>query len=315
MSEFLPVGSDKRHDPVLLRESIEGMNLAPGKVVIDGTLGLGGHSEVILENIGESGQLLAIDQDSDHLEFAKKRLNAKNVTYAKGNFEEMEKMTKEHGCDPCDAILLDLGVASPHLDDASRGFSFRSGGPLDMRMDPSQELTAADIINHWPEEELSRIFWEYGEEKKARILARKIVERRAEKPFTNTDDLATFIVETKYQDSSRKHPALLIFQALRIAVNRELDVLQSALEQGVRILKTGGRFVVISYHSLEDRMVKHFFREMSRECVCPMTLPKCECGGKAVAKLITRKSIIPSDEEIARNPRARSAHLRILEKM
>lgn len=304
------------HEPVMKEEVMTGLRLKKGDKVIDGTVGLGGHAQAILERISPEGELLAIDQDVSNLEQAKKKLGETNVMYVENNFEHLSSEAKNHGFDPCNAVFLDLGVSSPHLDLAERGFSFRFEGPLDMRMDQRRNpLTAEMILHSWPEEELARIFFEYGEERRSRMIARRICERRKEQPFTTTKELAEYIQEIKKEKSKRKHPAVLVFQALRIAVNRELDVLKEVLQQGIDLLQPQGRFAVLTYHSLEDRIVKHFFRSESKDCLCPPEILICQCHHIASVKRITRKSLTPSEEEIQKNPRSRSARLRIIEKI
>lgn len=306
------------HHPVLLREVLEALDLSHRKVIVDATLGLGGHSLGIFQQQEFSGTILGIDQDVHHLEFAKKRLVAfeRRLTLIHSNFAELS--TLDDQLPKFDGILFDLGIASPHLDMPERGFSFQHEAPLDMRMDLRNPMTAARILSESPEQQLSQIFREFGEESLARLIARRVVESRREKPLQTTTQLAELVREVYRRRGfydSRKHPATKVFQALRIAVNDELGALSKALDTTIKRIQPGGRIVVISYHSLEDRMVKDMFRKAANPCICPPKLPVCACGLKPTLRILTKKPTIPSDEEVASNPRARSAKMRVAEKI
>jgi len=284
--------------------------------VIDCTLGLGGHSLEILKRIGMGGRLMAFEQDENNLKTAQENLKAyeQQITYVHDNFETLTENVQKHDFAPVDAILMDLGLSSPHVDDPERGFSFNKEGPLDMRFDPRQTLTAEKIVNTYSEAELADIFFFYGEEKRARSIARKMVEARKIKPIRTTTELAE-LIRSSAKFSGTLNPATLTFQALRIAVNREMEVLEKALDQAVEVLAPGGRLAVISYHSLEDRIVKNKFRHFTRECICPKELPLCQCNFTKRLYLLTKKPIIPSGIEVSANPRSRSAKLRVAEKL
>ena len=303
------------HTPVLLSATLDLLNLEANKHVIDATLGLGGHSLEILKRIGSKGKLMAFDQDERNLKEAKKRLKKfeKQVIFIHSNFEHLAEFASKHAFQP-DAILLDLGLSSPHIDDPERGFSFQKEGPLDMRFDKRQKLTAEKVVNGYSEKDLADIIFHYGEERRSRPIARAIVKARKESPIKTTTDLAKLIGKT-IRARGKIHPATQTFQALRIYVNRELEVLESVLEQALRLLKKGGRLVVISYHSLEDRMVKNFFRDQTRNCICPKELPVCQCNFQKKLYILTRKPIIPDGIEVSRNPRSRSAKLRAAERL
>ncbi len=302
------------HIPVLLSEVVDLLNLRAGARVVDATLGLGGHSEAILKAIAPGGKLLAFEQDEANLNVARERLKpfGKNAVLVHANFEELAAQAQEHGFAPADAILFDLGLSSPHVDEAERGFSFKKEGPLDMRFDRRQHMTAADVVNGLPERELADVIYRYGEETRSRQIAKKITEARRKNRFTTTLQLAELIGGKGYH---KIHPATRTFQALRIYVNRELEVLESALDQAIALLKPGGRIVVISYHSLEDRLVKEKFRHYSRSCICPPELPICQCKTRKTLYLITKKPIIPSGIEVEANPRSRSAKLRVAQRL
>lgn len=308
--------SDLTHIPVLLSRTLDLLNLRTDAHVIDATLGLGGHSLEILKRIGPQGKLMAFEQDKKNLKQGQKNLKAfeSQIIYVHKNFEHLEEEVERSKFQPIQAILFDLGLSSPHLDDPERGFSFLREGPLDMRFDPRQPLTAADLVNHSSEKELADILFYYGEEKRARVIAKKIVEVRRKNPIQTTTELAK-LVQSVVRGRPGFHSATLTFQALRIAVNRELEVLESALDQAIRILNPQGRLAVISYHSLEDRIVKNKLRYYTRTCICPRELPICQCNFKKTLYLVTKKPIIPSGIEVSRNPRARSAKLRVAEKL
>ena len=287
--------------------------------MIDGTLGLAGHASDALSLIGPAGHLYGFDQDESHLALAREKLSqiSPNFTLFHANFTDMQEKLSSVGVSQVNGILLDLGLASPHIDDPERGFSFLRDGPLDMRFSPSlSDMTAADVVNTWPLRDLQLIFWRYGEEKFSRRIAQAIVEKRYEKPFTTTKQLADFIMEVTPRLRNMKiHPATRVFQALRIAVNRELEVLENVLPQAVSLLAPKGRLVIISYHSLEDRIVKHFLKSQAVECVCSPEVLRCVCSGIPIVKLVTKKPVEPTEEEIAQNPRSRSAKLRVAEKV
>jgi len=296
------------HVPVLPAEVIEYMCPEPGKLFLDGTLGGGGHTELMLQ---AGAQIIALDQDAEALEHARQRLRSFQgaVCLLKSNFRSFPAMLEEAGITALDGILVDLGVSSHQLDDATRGFSFQNDGPLDMRMNPDEGRSAGDLINEEDAEELERIFRDYGEERQARRIARAIVQRREEKPFTGTADLANFIAGVS-QKHGKTHPATLCFQALRIAVNDELGALEDLLREAPRFLKPGGRLVVISFHSLEDRIVKHTLQKYATEWHDRPEWPEPRRNPDYCMKLLTRKPVEAGPEETKTNPRARSAKLR-----
>lgn len=302
------------HTPVLLQPIVELLNVRPGGRFVDATLGAGGHAEAILEKSSPGGSLLGIDADPVAIEIASRRLArfGSAAILVNGNFRDLEEICLARGFLPLDGILLDLGMSSMQLDDETRGFSFRFDAPLDMRFGSAQSQTAADILNSIPEKDLAEILWKYGEEKHSRAIARRIVAGR---PIRSTAELVRIIEHVPGMPRGRIHPATRTFQAIRIAVNGELENLEKALEQAVRLLPAGGRLAVISYHSLEDRIVKSFMREESRGCICPPQVPVCSCGHAARLKLVTRKAVSPSEEEESGNPRSRSARLRAAERL
>lgn len=301
-----------KHEPVLLKESIDLLNLRAGSYVIDCTLGLGGHSLEILKRIGPSGKLMAFDQDERNLKVARENLKKfeKQITYVHSNFENLEEEVKKHNFAP-DAILFDLGLSSPHVDDPKRGFSFRLEGPLDMRYDQRSKLTADIVVNQYKENDLADVIFQYGEETRSRPIARAIVQAR---PIKTTIELADVVANT-FKHKTGVHPATKTFQGLRIYINQELDVLESALDQAIQLLKVGGRIAVISYHSLEDRIVKTIFKHYTRDCICPKELPLCQCDFRKKLYLLTKKPIIPPGIEVQANPRARSAKMRAAERI
>jgi len=285
--------------------------------IIDGTLGCGGHSSLILEANPQT-ELLGIDRDGDALERAREntRFAEKRIKIIRANFSELASSANEIGWDSVDAILLDVGVSSPQIDDSKRGFALRLDGPLDMRMDKRSQITASRILNYRGETELARIFYEYGEERRSRRLARAIVERREEKPFERTLEFASFCESVLGKSRPGKLPTpTKCFQALRIAVNDELDELKQALSEAVPLLKKGGRVAVISFHSLEDRIVKEFFREQAADCICPPGMPLCICDHPSQVKILTRRPVKAQADEIEFNRRAASAKLRVAEKI
>lgn len=305
---------DPRHEPVMLHEVVDALAVRPGGRYVDATVGLGGHARAIIQAAQPGGRLFGIDRDPQALAIATERLAPYGdaVVLARGEFAEVARICAERGFAPVDGILIDAGVSSFQLDTPGRGFSFRRDEPLDMRMDPDGPVTAADIVNTSEESDLAAIIFEYGEERRSRRIAREIVARR---PLRTTSDLARAVeaaVGRRGQD--RIHPATLTFQALRIAVNNELDQLESALEAAHTLLTPGGRLVVISFHSLEDRMVKQFIREHKRDCICPPRQPICTCDHRATLRDAAKGGRTASDDEVARNPRARSARLRAAER-
>ncbi|TMB63550.1 MAG: 16S rRNA (cytosine(1402)-N(4))-methyltransferase RsmH [Chloroflexi bacterium] len=312
--------SDERgrlHEPVLLAEVLAQLDPREDGRFLDGTVGAGGHAEAILERTAPTGRVLGLDVDPQALDEARRVLArfGDRVTLVRANFALCDVVARENGLDQVDGVLLDLGLSSIQLADAQRGFSFRAEGPLDMRADPDLRVTAGDIVNSWEGRELRRVFAEYGEEPEAGQIAAAIVRRRAREPFMTADDLGRFVHGVKKQRSRSVDAATRVFQSLRIAVNGELDNLQRGLDAALRILHPGGRLAVISFHSLEDRLVKQFFLRESRDCICPPHLPTCVCGHRAGLRVVTRRPLRADSAEAARNPRARSAVLRVVEKI
>lgn len=313
------------HITVLKEEATEGLRVKRDGIYVDCTLGGAGHSSLIASKLGEYGRLIALDQDDWALDNAKERLApyADRVSLVKTNFRHLEETLRDlavpskDGIPQVDGILFDLGVSSPQFDEGDRGFSYNYDAPLDMRMDQSASLTAAEIVNEWPEQEIARILFQYGEEKFSRRIARVISERRAQKAIQTTGELVDIIKEGIPAAARRTggHPAKRSFQALRIAVNDELGAFEEALHQAVRCLAPGGRVSVITFHSLEDRICKQILNSYVGKCTCPPDFPMCVCGGKGEMKLVNRKPIVPGEEELAQNPRARSAKLRVAEKI
>lgn len=300
------------HTSVLLTEAVAGLNVRAGGRYMDCTLGLGGHTEAILQ---AGGRVLALDADPDALQLAASRLASwgDQVKLVHANFRQLGEVARREGFAPADGILFDLGISSLQLSPAGRGFSFQSDQPLDMRFDPEQPESAADLVNGLPEAELARLIWEYGEERLSRKIARYIVERR---PLRTTGDLVKAVIAAAGpRHSGGIHPATRTFQALRIAVNDELGTLDSALDQAIGLLGDGGRLAVISFHSLEDRIVKNRFRDEEKTCVCPPAQPVCNCGHVPRLRTLTKKPIVATPEETAANPRSRSAKLRIAERL
>lgn len=306
------------HISVLRSECVKYLNIRPDGIYVDGTLGMGGHSEAIAEKL-TTGRLIGIDRDDMALETAGRRLArfGRLVTLVKGNFGDLGEIMDSVGADRADGMLFDLGVSSPQLDNAERGFSYMKDAPLDMRMDESAALTAREIVNTWSEAELRSIFWRYGEERYSGRIAAAVAERRRDKPIETTGELVELIRGTMPASALREkqHPAKRCFQALRIAVNDELGSLDRMLAQAPDRLSTGGRLLVITFHSLEDRAVKEAIRSREAGCTCPKEFPVCTCGFVQTLKSVTRKPVSPSAGEIERNPRARSAHLRIAERV
>lgn len=326
-----------RHVPVMLDEVLEYLRPAPGGSYIDGTLGGGGHTGAILERSAPDGKVLGIDTDAQALERVWERFPQMvadgRLVLVHGNFAELARLAREAGFVSVQGILLDLGFSSDQMESAERGFSFSAEGPLDMRLDQSQALSAADLVNTLGEQELADIFWRYGEEKRSRQIARRIVREREKNAIRTTAQLAKLAAAGVPYKYGAIHPATRVFQALRIAVNRELEQLEAALPQVLDVLtasaqreseregeggsggeeQRAGRMVIISFHSLEDRLVKEFMRREARDCICPPGTPVCVCGHKARLRILTRKPVQPTAEEVLANPRARSARLRAAE--
>ena len=308
---------NEKHISVLLTESISSLNLKEDSIVVDATLGYGGHSSYILMRINK-GYLFAFDQDSEAIRHSTDRLKniGTNFTIIKSNFVNMKEELEKLGVNKVDAVLFDLGVSSPQLDDADRGFSYHNDAKLDMRMDREAKLSAYDVVNNYSKEELASIFKKYGEDKFAKIIAKKIVEYRESKPIETTLELVEIIksaVPIKFRLD--KHPARQIFQAIRIEVNHELDVIEPALSQALSLLNVGGRCAVITFHSLEDRIVKNYFKKMSEVDSKVKGMPNIPSSYLPDFRLVENKAIIPSDEEILNNPRARSSKLRVIERI
>lgn len=309
---------DFKHISVLLDETIDGLDIKPDGIYVDGTLGGGGHSYEILRRLSPKGRLIGIDQDGEALKAAGERLKKfeNQITLVRSNYCEIDKVLKELNVEKVDGILLDIGVSSYQLDNLERGFSYKSDAPLDMRMDTRQELTAADVVNTYSENELFKIIKDYGEDKFAKNIAKHIVLARKEKPLETTKELSEVIkraIPMKVQ-AKGGHPAKKTFQAIRIEVNQELTVLKESIDKMIDLLKPNGRICIITFHSLEDRIVKIKFRENENPCTCPPNFPVCVCGKKSKGKVITRKPIIPSEDEIEENKRAKSSKLRIFER-
>ena len=309
------IGNDY-HIPVLYYETLDNLVINPDGVYIDCTLGGGSHSEGILERLSDRGLLISIDQDSNAIEYSKKRLEKFGPKWKvfKGNFENIDTIAYMAGVDKVDGILMDIGVSSKQLDDPDRGFSYRYDVKLDMRMNIEQKISAYDVVNTYSEEQLSKIIFEYGEERYARKIAKLIVEERKSFPIEKTSDLIA-LIKRAYPERSSKHPAKKTFQAIRIEVNRELEVLENAISKAVELLKVGGRLAIITFHSLEDRIVKNKFKDLATACKCPKDIPICVCGGVKKFEIITKKPIIPVDDELKNNNRAHSSKLRILERI
>ena len=306
-----------RHTSVLLNETIEGLNIKPDGIYVDGTLGGGGHTREILSRI-ENGKVIGFDRDADAISVCKERLSAfgDKITFVNRNFNDIKSVLTELGISKIDGAVLDLGVSSYQLDCAERGFSYNHDAPLDMRMDQNANFSAYNIVNEYSKEELFRIISEYGEDRWAKRIAEFIVAEREEKPIETTGELVTIIKKAvpKGARQDGPHPAKRTFQAIRIEVNAELSGLTQAAEDFISCLNPGGRLCIITFHSLEDRIIKNAFLKAAKGCECPPSLPVCVCGKKPLGKVITRKAIAPGDAELSENPRARSAHLRIFEK-
>ncbi|WP_040349327.1 16S rRNA (cytosine(1402)-N(4))-methyltransferase RsmH [Anaerococcus tetradius] len=302
------------HIPVLATDTIKNLNIKKDGVYVDLTLGKGGHSKMILENLSDKGRLIAIDQDKEAIEAAKENLkDFSNVTFINSNFEKFEEVLANLGLDLIDGALMDIGVSSYQIDNAERGFSYMKDGPLDMRMNQDNELTAEIVVNEYSQDELERIFFEYGEERFSKSVARNIIKQRSEGRIDSTIKLRDII--RKSIKSNETHPEKRVFQALRIEVNRELEVLENTIETVVDHLKVGGRIAIISFHSLEDRIVKNKFKDLATSCICPPELPVCVCNHKAKIKVITRKPITATMKELKMNSRSKPAKLRVGERI
>ena len=307
-----------KHVSVLSQETVDGLNVKPDGIYVDGTLGGGGHSYEVCTRLGAKGSIIGIDQDEAAIEAASIRLKdfGEKVTIVRSNYCDMKSRLHELGIDKVDGIMLDLGVSSYQLDTADRGFSYREDAPLDMRMDQRSEMTARDIVNDYSEMDLYRVIRDYGEDKFAKNIARHIVRERAKRPIETTGELTEVIrhaIPMKFQKKTG-HPAKRTFQAIRIELNRELDVLRDSLDDMIDMLNPGGRLCIITFHSLEDRIVKSAFKKNENPCTCPSDFPVCVCGKVSKGRVITRKPILPSEEEMEVNSRSKSAKLRIFER-
>ena len=308
-----------KHIPVLFHEIMDIMAPQPGEVFVDCTLGGGGHSGGFLERISPDGRLIGIDQDTNALKAAQQNLSAYDgrVTYVHSNYSHLDEILTAHAPDGVDGILFDIGVSSHQLDEKDRGFSYMQDAPLDMRMDQSRSMTARDVVNTYSEDELHRILKEYGEERWAKRIAKFIVEFRSKKPIETTGELVDIIKRAipKGAREEGSHPAKRTFQAIRIEVNDELGVLERTIEVAVKHLKKGGRVGIISFHSLEDRIVKEKFRYLASDCICPPEMPFCQCDKVSEVKILTRKPVTATDEELEMNSRSKSAKFRAVEKI
>lgn len=306
------------HKPVMLNECIEGLNIKEDGIYVDGTLGGAGHSSEIIKNLCERGRLIGIDQDKDALKAAKEKLkDYNNVTFVHSNFYNIENILHDLNIAGVDGILMDLGVSSYQLDNGERGFSYMQDAPLDMRMNRENSLSAYEVINSYSEEDLFRIIKDYGEEKFAKRIANFIINKRKEKNIESTLELVDVIKAAIPAKARREgpHPAKRTFQAIRIEVNKELEIIEKTIRDGVERLNVGGRMAIITFHSLEDRIVKTVYKNLANPCTCPSSFPVCVCNKKPIVKIITRKPIEASKEELDYNPRSRSAKLRIIEKI
>ena len=305
-----------KHKPVMLEECISGLNIKKDGIYVDGTLGGAGHSKEILKRLSNNGLLIGIDRDEEALKAAKDNLKEfQNVIYVHNNHDNIKEILEELKIDNVDGILLDLGVSSYQLDERNRGFSYLGENELDMRMDKSQKLTAKEVVNEYKEEDLANVIYEYGEERFSRQIAKNICKQRKEKEIKTTKELVDIIeksIPKKFQNDG--HPAKRTFQAIRIEVNNEIKPLYSTVLNSIDCLKPGGRLVIITFHSLEDRAVKNAYIEAKGKCTCPKDLPYCVCGAKSLGEIITKKPIIATDEEIKENSRSKSAKLRIFER-
>ena len=307
-----------KHKSVLLQECIDGLNIRKNKIYVDGTLGGEGHSKEIAKKLENTGMLIGIDRDEDALQVAKERLKEfSNIKYVHDNHDNIKQILEQNGIDGVDGILLDLGVSSYQIDEASRGFSYMKQASLDMRMDKTQTLTAEDVVNNYKEEELARIIYEYGEEKFSRQIARKICEVRSQEKIQTTKQLVEIIENAipAFAKNKEGHPAKRTFQAIRIEVNNEIQPLYDTVMNSIKALNPGGRLCIITFHSLEDRAVKNAYTDALGKCTCPKELPYCVCNKEILGKIITKKPILPSVQETEENSRSRSAKLRIFEKI
>ena len=304
------------HKSVLLEETIESLHIRPSGCYVDGTLGGAGHALEICKRLGENGRLVGIDQDGDAIQAAQEKLKPFKVSIVRSNYVDFDRVLDQLGIEEVDGILLDLGVSSYQLDQAERGFTYREDAPLDMRMDQRQQKTAKDIVNGYSEQELYHIIRDYGEDKFAKNIAKHIVKRRMEKEITTTGELIECIKAAIPAKCRVKggHPAKRTFQAIRIELNAELDVLEHSIDRMIERLKPGGRLSIITFHSLEDRIVKNRFRINENPCTCPPEFPVCVCGKRSKGRVITRKPILPSERELAYNSRSKSAKLRVFER-
>lgn len=307
------------HVSVLLEETIDSLNIKPDGIYVDGTLGGGGHSLEICKRLGDGGRLIGIDQDMDAIRAATERLKnySDKVTIVHSNYQNIDSVLRDLSIGGVDGIVLDLGVSSYQLDNADRGFTYREDTPLDMRMDQSQPMTAKDIVNEYSEQELFRVIRDYGEDSFAKNIAKHIVKARQDKPIETTGELNDIIraaIPARVRQGGG-HPSKKTFQAIRIELNRELDVLEQSLDKMIGLLNPGGRLSIITFHSLEDRIVKNIFRKNMNPCICPPEFPVCTCGRVPTGKVITRKPIVPDAEEISNNKRAKSSKLRVFEKI
>ena len=303
-----------KHIPVLLNETIEGLNIKPDGIYVDGTIGGAGHSKKIIEKLSENGFLIGIDKDEEALNAAKENLKGyKNLKLIHGNHDNIKEILEKIGIDKVDGILLDLGVSSYQLDEKSRGFSYIGNDKLDMRMDKSQKLSAYEVVNRYKGEKLADLIYKYGEERYSRRIAKNICIARKNKPIETTKELAD-IIEKSVPFSKDGHPAKRTFQAIRIEVNNEIEPLYNTVLDCINLLKNGGRLCIITFHSLEDRAVKEAYKDAEGKCTCPKDLPYCVCGAKTLGKIINKKPIEASKEELEINSRAKSAKLRIFEK-
>ncbi len=306
------------HIPVLFKETIEGLKIKEDGIYIDGTVGGAGHSTGIAQRLGKNGRLICLDQDNDAIETARERLKTfgEKVTVIKSNYSQIGKVAQDLQIEKVDGILIDIGVSSYQLDNVERGFSYMKDAPLDMRMDRDNPLSAKEVVNSYSEDELFGIIKEYGEERFAKSIASRICQSRKEKPIETTMELAGIIrsaIPAKYRQNGA-NPAMRTFQAIRIEVNDELGILERSLDDMIALLKDGGRLAVITFHSLEDRIVKNAFRTAENPCICPPQFPVCVCGRKSKGRVITKKPLIPDEGEIEKNIRAHSAKLRIFER-